>query len=541
VARDGVEALEYLFGDANARQEPPALVLLDLKLPKIDGLEVLRRIRADERTRLVRVVILTSSKQEEDILAGYQIGANAYVRKPVNFTDFVSAIGALGMFWLLISEPPPDVSSPVASSAPSAKRDLVHPVAAEADTAERSALRVLILEDNPADAELARLFLSRAGQEFAVAIADTKASYVQQLAAFRPDVILIDYSVPGMSGESALGIARKECPDIPVIVLSGVIGDEAAAELIRQGATDYILKDRPARLASVVRRAAAEAEQRSRLARLEAHLERAERMESIGRLAAGVAHEFNNQVGVMLSYAAFISGEAAEKTQQATHDYNWDGIRRDVEQIEQAGRRMIKLVHQLLTAGSSEVIRAELIDLNQVVGGIDGLLQSTVGDGIELQVSLDPQLFPVSADSGQLLQVILNLTRNAEEAMPDGGSLSVETRNVSIKPREAAELGLTPGSYVCLSVRDTGTGMRPEVLEHAFEPFFTTKPFVEGGGLGLASVYGIVRQSGGTVRLSSVPGTGTAVTLWLPVATGETTASPARLAGAPREEQEGTS
>ena len=395
------------------------------------------------------------------------------------------------------------------------------PAPAGTDAAGRGALRILILEDNPADAELALRLLTRAGVDFTAVVADSRESYVRQLTAFQPDVILTDYSLPGFSGEGALKIAQEQCPDTPVIVLSGVIGDEAAAEFMRQGATDYILKDRLARLAPVVRRAVAEARQRSQLARLEAHLERVQRMESIGRLAAGVAHEFNNQVGIMLNYAAFISHAAsektvAEKTQQGTHDESWDGIRRDAEQIEQAGRRVIKLVHQLLTAGSSAVIRAEVVDLNQVVGGIDELLRSTVGDGIELQVSLDPDLLPVSADPGQIGQVILNLTMNAGEAMPAGGSLTVETRNASVSSSEAAELGLTPGDYVCLSTRDTGVGMEPGVLEHAFEPFFTTKPFVEGGGLGLASVYGIIRQSGGTVRISSTPGAGTAVTMWLP-------------------------
>jgi two-component system response regulator len=135
VARDGAEALEHLFGHADASQEPPALILLDLNLPKLDGFQVLRLIRAHDRTRLIPVVILTSSTQEEDILAGYQAGANAYVCKPVNFTDFTSAIGALCAFWLLVSEPPPDAVSPAASSAPSAKRDLVHPAMAEADPA----------------------------------------------------------------------------------------------------------------------------------------------------------------------------------------------------------------------------------------------------------------------------------------------------------------------------------------------------------------------------------------------------------------------
>jgi two-component system, response regulator len=122
VAHDGAEALEHLFGDGSASQAPPGLILLDLKLPKVDGFEVLRRIRAHERTRLIPVVILTSSRQEEDILAGYRGGANAYVRKPVNFADFADAVRALGLFWLLLNEIPPDVGSSAASATPSAPR-----------------------------------------------------------------------------------------------------------------------------------------------------------------------------------------------------------------------------------------------------------------------------------------------------------------------------------------------------------------------------------------------------------------------------------
>ncbi len=124
VTRDGAEALEHLFGDDRAMDPPPALILLDLKLPKVDGFEVLRRIRAHERTRLIPVVILTSSKQEEDVLAGYRGGANAYVRKPVNFSDFANAVGTLGLFWLLLSEPPPDAVAPPAADAPSVQEGL---------------------------------------------------------------------------------------------------------------------------------------------------------------------------------------------------------------------------------------------------------------------------------------------------------------------------------------------------------------------------------------------------------------------------------
>ena len=339
----------------------------------------------------------------------------------------------------------------------------------------------------------------------------------QQIDAFRPDVILADFSLPGFSGEGAIKIAQERCPDTPVVVVSGTIGDEAAVELIRQGATDYVLKDRPARLAPVIRRAVAEAEQRSRVARMQAQLQRAQRLESIGRLADGVAHELNNQVGAILSYAAFIRDQATGTLQRGTR-LDLPGISRNAEHIEQAGQRVIKLVSQLREAGSRDVIRAELIDLNEVIGGIDELLRSTAGASTEFRLCLSPRLWPVTAYPGQVEQILLNLTTNARDAMPDGGSFSIQTQNLTLGHSEAADLGLSSGSYVCLTARDSGTGMEPEVIEHAFEPFFTTKPCAEGGGLGLASVYGMTRQAGGTAAISSAPGTGTTVTVWLPAA-----------------------
>jgi len=411
------------------------------------------------------------------------------------------------------AEPPPTDAPRQAGAPPPAGTGPVEP----------RTLRILILEDDPADAELEQRLLKTAGIDFTAAVVDTRASYVAQLSAFRPDVILADFSLPGFSGPSALKIMQEQSPEVPFILLSGAIGDEAAVELIKQGATDYVLKDRPARLAPVVRRAVAEAEQKSQLARVEAHLRRSQRLESIGQLAAGVAHEFNNQVGAMLNYAAFIREEAAARAKQDPGADGWDGVRRDAEAIEQAGRRVIRLVHQLLAAGSHEMLRTELVDLNRVLGEIRELVHSTVGPGIEFQLSLAPDLWAVTADSGQIEQVLLSLATNARDAMPDGGSYSIETRNVMIGPRSAPRQELPPGAYVCLTARDTGAGMGPEVLEHVFEPFFTTKPLVEGGGLGLASMYGMIRQAGGTVEVSSRPGAGTTITTWLPACTAGST------------------
>jgi two-component system cell cycle sensor histidine kinase/response regulator CckA len=181
----------------------------------------------------------------------------------------------------------------------------------------------------------------------------------------------------------------------------------------------------------------------------------------------------------------------------------------------------------LLAAGGEQLVRPQLIDLNQVVTGVEGLLRSTVGRHIEFLLSLAPQPWLVTADPDQIEQVLMNLAINAREAMSTGGSFSIDTQNVTTGRRQGARHpGLNPGAYVCLRVRDSGIGMEPGVLEHVGEPFFTTKPFVEGGGLGLASVYGIIGQAGGTVDISSEPGIGTTVTAWLPATLNGSTSEP---------------
>jgi two-component system cell cycle sensor histidine kinase/response regulator CckA len=174
------------------------------------------------------------------------------------------------------------------------------------------------------------------------------------------------------------------------------------------------------------------------------------------------------------------------------------------------------------------VVRNEIIDLNQIISGNAELLRTTIGEHVELRLSPARQLRPVLADPGQVQQVLLYLAVNASEAMPDGGTFSIAMTNVTICDGESLLYpGLAPGDYVCLTASDTGAGMEPEVLEHALEPFFTTKPFAAGDGLGLASVYGIIRQAGGTVNISSAPGAGTTVTAWLRAAALEGAASAA--------------
>jgi PAS domain S-box-containing protein len=250
--------------------------------------------------------------------------------------------------------------------------------------------------------------------------------------------------------------------------------------------------------------------------RLEAQLHQAQRLESLGQLAGGVAHDFNNLLAVILNYSAFVE-EELQAAIAAGEAERWEPAFRDMGQIQRAADRAIALTHQLLTFGRREVVRPQVVSINDIVGEVEALLRRTIGEHVRLAVRLDPDLWPVLADPGQLEQVLINLAVNSRHAMPGGGTLAIETENVELDMAFAARHpGLQPGRYVRLQVGDTGVGMPPAVLAQAFEPFFTTKPKGEGTGLGLATVYGIVTQAGGHVELRSETGIGTTVTAFVP-------------------------
>ncbi|GLY06824.1 PAS domain S-box protein [Actinoplanes sp. NBRC 101535] len=257
----------------------------------------------------------------------------------------------------------------------------------------------------------------------------------------------------------------------------------------------------------VTERIAAEEERRrlreeAELQRLEARMQQTQRLESLGQLAGGIAHDFNNLLAVILNYAAFIIEDAAG-SQPAV----------DAEQIARAARRGSDLTHQLLAFARREVIRPRPLNLNTVVTEVHQMLVRSLGEHIALAVHTTEGLPAVIADPGQLEQVLVNLAVNARDAMPTGGSLTVDTAVVEVGD-DATDTA--PGRYVRLRVADTGTGMPKEVIDKAFEPFFTTKPSGQGTGLGLATVYGIVTQAGGTVRIHSAAGLGTTFTILLP-------------------------
>lgn len=245
----------------------------------------------------------------------------------------------------------------------------------------------------------------------------------------------------------------------------------------------------------------------------EEQLRLAHRMESVGRLAGGVAHEANNQMSVVIGAAHFILARPDIPP----------AVRTDAEYIRKAAERTAAVTAQLLAFSRQQVLRPQVLDLNGVLEKFRPVLQRTMGEDCAVTLRLDPALGPVMADPGQLEQVLLNLALNARDAMPRGGVLSVDTSTTELTEGSAAldhGVAVRPGHYVLLAVSDTGHGMDRATLAHVFEPFFTTKGVGQGTGLGLATVYGIVKQSDGYVWAYSAPGQGTTIKIYLPV-TGE--------------------
>ena len=239
--------------------------------------------------------------------------------------------------------------------------------------------------------------------------------------------------------------------------------------------------------------------------KLEATLRQAQKMEAVGQLAGGIAHDFNNILAVILNYAEFVTADLE----------SYDPRLGDVQEIIKAGERATQLVHQLLAFSRQEVVEPKVLNLNGVITGLHNLLRSSIGEDIELVFEPALGLPNVFVDHSQLEQVVLNLTVNARDAMPNGGVLSIATSVQDLGNDD--RVGLASGSYVRLSVTDTGKGMDPETIDRIFEPFFTTKPRGEGTGLGLATVYGIVKQSGGEVYVDSTSGRGSSMSVYLPV------------------------
>ncbi|MCK6479081.1 MAG: response regulator [Planctomycetes bacterium] len=503
-------------------------------------------------------------------------------------------------------------------------------------------LSVLLVEDSEDDAELELIELRRAGFLTSHVRVDTREEMAAALAEGAFDIVLCDHAMPSFNSSGALGLLRERGLDTPVIIVSGMMGEDVAVEALKTGAADYVLKGNLRRLGPAVARALREAEERRRLReterglrdnlarqkaildalplalyaarpdagfrttwitenverisgfsasrfleggdlllgrvhgedapgvrraleglapggtavleyrwrtadgrwrwfidhvtlapgagcegagvlgvwvditdrkQLELQLRQSQKTEAIGRLAGGVAHDFNNILTVILGYADLIRESAAPGSP----------VIPQVEEIRKAGLQASSLTRQLLAFSRRQVLEFRILDLNQTVAGMERMIRRLLGEDLRLEVATTPGIGMVRADAGQLELVLLNLVVNAKDAVPPGGRIRIGTANARVGEGEGDGRGgiLRPGEFVALSVSDDGHGMDEETRGRVFEPFFTTKPEGKGTGLGLATVHGIVQQSGGQIHLETAPGRGTTFRVLLPAAAGE--------------------
>lgn len=493
------------------------LLLLDHRLPDMDGLDVLRALVRTGFT--APVILVTGSGDEELVVKALHLGASDYVPKIGNYLQSL-----------------PELLRGVLKEHSKRRRQ---------GLATSGPRRVLYVEHYEMDIDLTLRHFAETAPLFELDIVRTS---VEALAHLRQppryDAALIDLRMPDQSGLDFVREAKRLDLALPPFVMISGKGDEAAAiASLTLGAVDYITKrdgyldqlphtiDRAIaydRLNRVNARLEAELSERGRAEKervsLEEQLRASQKMEAIGSLAGGIAHDFNNLLSVILSYADFALTDLP--ADHPTHH--------DLLQVQKAATRAAALTRQLLAFSRKQVLQPIMLDVNQVVTGLEKMLRRILGEDIDFVQVLAPDLGLTLADPGQIEQVLMNLIVNARDAMAKGGKLTIETSNVEVNAELAAKhLAVEPGPFVQLSVSDTGCGMDEQTRSRIFEPFFTTKEKDRGTGLGLSTVYGIIRQSGGNIWVYSEVGGGTTFKIFLPRDISVSTATPIKPSLAP--------
>jgi signal transduction histidine kinase len=362
-------------------------------------------------------------------------------------------------------------------------------------------LHVLIVEDSEDDAVLLTRELQRAGDDPVSERVDTPEAMKTALDGQTWDVVLSDYSMPRFSMSEALTMMKEKGLDLPFIIVSGAIGEEAAVASMRAGVHDYVMKGKLARLAPAIERELREAKMRRERKRMEEALRQSEKMRALGEMAGGVAHDFNNILAIVLGRA-----------QLALEDIGDHKARKSIQVIEQTALDAARITQRLREfAGVRGDRDFEQVSLNQLAEGALQMvecrrveLKKTIGIKIEIGTELN-ETAPVRVNSAELREALVNIIFNAMDAMPEGGSITIKS-------------GQENGSAL-LSISDTGTGMSEEIRGKVFEPFFTTKAS-KGTGLGLSVTYSIITNHGGSIEVESATGKGTTFHIRLPACNG---------------------
>ena len=393
------------------------------------------------------------------------------------------------------------------------------PIAVPAKAAaEARIVRILLVDDDPQATALIEMALAGAPFGRAIETVPTGAEGLRRIGADEHDIYLIDQQLPDSDGIDLIRKMKSSGATKPFILMTGYGSGALDEAALHEGAADYVEKHMVgAHLERSIRYALRDFDAGRLLREREEQLRQAQKMEAIGRLAGGVAHDFNNLLTAIVGYADLIAERLDPGEQTA----------REMAEIRKAADSAAALTRQLLSFSSKQFLKPTILDLNDTASGLLKMLPRIIGEHIQTSVVLARNLAKVKVDPSQMEQILVNLALNARDAMALGGDLTIETANVSLDRDRVAKENLTlqPGPYVMLAVNDTGSGMDADTRSRAFEPFFTTKAKGKGTGLGLATVYGIVDQSGGGVSITSAPGRGTSIRIYLP-ATSTTAPAP---------------
>ncbi len=506
---------------------PPDLILLNVQMNGMDGIEVCRRLKAGENTRHIPIILISAIADVEEGVAGLQAGAADYLTKPFRNEELLSRVAthlALRRARLALEEEAVMLyQTTTRLEAEIVRRQRVEEeLRRNLEQAERSRLALLsALEDQKlSDAALResetkyREMIESLNDVVFTVTDEGVLSYVSPsifaMSGYAPEelvgrpfsaFILLD-DLPGLQQKmrATLG-GRREPSEFRCRAKDGRI------RWVHSSSRPIIEGDRITGLRGVLSDITERKQAETKREQLEAQLLQSQKMESIGRLAGGVAHDFNNCLNVIRGFTQMCLADLREGEPLADH----------LGQVLKASDRAASLTRQLLAFGRKQVLQPEVLDLNQVLAEMEKMLRQIIGEDIELVRLPAPDLGLIKADPGQLGQVIMNLAVNARDAMPEGGRLTIETKNVQLDAEYAARHEeVAAGPYVMVAVTDTGIGMDEQTLSRLFEPFFTTKSAGRGTGLGLSTAYGIVKQSGGSICVDSELGRGTTFKLYLP-------------------------
>ncbi|MBM3242764.1 response regulator [Candidatus Poribacteria bacterium] len=366
---------------------------------------------------------------------------------------------------------------------------------------------ILLVEDNPDHIILIEMALKKSDAKFEVEVAVSGSECLEKFSQESYDVVLLDYSLPKMSGLEVLEKIHQLTSDIPVVMITGQGDENIAVEAMKKGAYDYVTKsgDFWIRLPTVIQQAIEKDKMIAEKELLKKQLIQSQRMEGVGALAAGIAHDFNNLLTGVLGYASLMKLQI--DTENKFYDY--------VDGIEKAALKCAELTQRLRSISRQTVFQKQPLCFNDTIDDVVQLLERTINKNISIKTDLKSDLKAVDADSSQMYQVILNISINARDAMPLGGELTITSENIILDEEFCrSKINAHPGEYVKISIADTGVGIDKKHIDRIFEPFFSTKGV--GSGLGLSIVYNVLQNHDGLIEVESELGKGTIFKIYLP-------------------------